>query len=321
MPNTTLRNFDPAADFTNLVQLRATVEAADQHGNDTSPERLRSQFDWPGHDPAQDRWVIERTQDSSLIGHGWTFAQSPTRSILDLAVHPQWRRQGLGTQLLAALSKRAKEKGSTQIVSGARANNDVAPLFLRANEFEPVGNNRFFVAPANTPIEEPQWPAGFSMRSYAELGELHFLVEGSNHCYADMWGHRENTEPLTVAFLQQRMVDYPNSYFPEGILVVFDAQQAVAGICFNRLEGEQRKKTLDSPGVVPKYRHLGLQRPLVQASMQWLNAQANGEYHLDTFGDFDEAVEIYRSLGFTLAKKDHLIEYLLHEAPIDHGTV
>ena len=45
--------------------------------------------------------------------------------------------------------------------------------------------------------------------------------------------------------------------------------------------------------------------------MQWLNTQADGMFHLDTWGDFAEAVQIYRELGFTLADENHLIEYLL----------
>ena len=84
------------------------------------------------------------------------------------------------------------------------------------------------------------------------------LVTGSNGCYTDMWGHRENTKPASIAHFQESIAKYPDFYVPEGIFVLFAPDGAVAGICFNRLDREERQKVLDSPGIVPAYRHLGL---------------------------------------------------------------
>lgn len=308
-----IRNLNLDIDVPRLLQLRTEIEAVDQQGTDTSEARLRQQFAWPNHNPSQDRWVVEREADNKLIGYGWVFAQSPARSIVELAIHPAWRRQGLGTKLLGILVQHAKKKGASQIVAGARGNNNVGPPFLLTNQFEPVGHNRFMTASADSHIHEAEWPKGFWVQSYSELGNLAYLAEGSNLCYADMWGHRENTEPATVAHLQERMRQYPNSYFPEGIFVVFAPDHKVAGICFNRLENGSAKRVIDSPGVAPAYRHLNLQRPLVQESMKWLSNQASGDYHLYTWGDFENAVQIYQELGFSYTEDEHLVEYLLRE--------
>ncbi len=56
-----------------------------------------------------------------------------------------------------------------------------------------------------------------------------------------------------------------------------------------------------------------LLRPFVQLSMQWLSQQGAGETHLYTWGDFEEAVQIYHELGFVLTDDNHLIEYLLKD--------
>lgn len=307
-----LRTVNPDQDFSALVQLLTEIEATDQAGSNPSAAGLRAQFAWPGHDPRQDRWVIESpTAPGKLIAHGWLFAQSQQRAILGGAVHPQWRRQGLGRQLLSTAIARAQAKGARQIVAGARAKQKAGQAFLAASQFVQVGHNRFMKAPADTPIETPVWPAGFTVRTFAELGDVAVLVAGSNGCYTDMWGHRENTEPASIAHFQESLAKYPDFYVPEGIFVLFAPDGAVAGICFNRLDREDQQKVLDSPGIAPAYRHLGLHRPLVQASMQWLNTQADGMFHLDTWGDFDEAVQIYEELGFTLADENHLLEYLL----------
>jgi hypothetical protein len=157
---------------------------------------------------------------------------------------------------------------------------------LKARGFELAGHSRFMTAGEEVLPEKPVWPLGFSLRSYQEMGDLSLLVEGSNRCYCDMWGHRENLVPASADRFLDRMNSHPNYYIPEGIFILFDPGGDLAGICFNRLEGETKKKVIDSPGVVPKHRHLGLQRPLVQASMHWLNQQAEGETHLYSWGGF-----------------------------------
>ncbi|MEM7530691.1 MAG: GNAT family N-acetyltransferase [Chloroflexota bacterium] len=310
--NLNLRRFNPDEDIPRLVQLRVELEAHDQLGNSTTEEGLRAQFNWPDHDPAQDRYVLESPETGAFVGHGWTFSQSPERAIIEVAVHPDWRRHGLGSQLLQMMIERSNKKGVGQIVSGGRANNRVAHPFLLSRGFEPVGHNRFMDAPADVEIDEPVWPEGFTVRTYRELGDLAFLAEGSNRCYTDMWGHRENLVPASIERFEHHLKNTPGSYFPDGIFVIFDANNQLAGICFNR--PEDNLNSIDSPGIVPEYRQLGLQRPLMQTSMRWLREQqADRDFKLWTWGDFDEAVQIYQGLGFTLTDDNHLIEYLLKE--------
>lgn len=305
-----VRAFQLTTDIPRMLQLRIDIEAADQLGDDTGEGSLRAQFDWLGHDPEQDRWVVEVAGEDGFVGYAWTFAQSPQRSIIHVGVHPAWRRQGLGTELLSRTLARAEQKAATQIVAGARAKSAAGHAFLAARNFTPVGTNRFLAAPVETHLESPMLPKGFSIQSLAELGDVAPVVAGSNGCFDDMWGHRENTELLTAEEFTERMAQFPDSYFPAGIFVLFAPDGEVAGICFNRFEDDGQRRSIDSPGVIPKYRHLGLQRPLVQRSMQWLSQQGTGEYHLMTFGDFEEAVKIYKALGFVLTPENELTEYL-----------
>lgn len=45
------------------------------------------------------------------------------------------------------------------------------------------------------------------------------------------------------------------------------------------------------------------------ACLRWLNGLAPGDYRLETWGDSEEAVAIYRELGFVV--EDDTVEYLL----------
>lgn len=315
-----IRLFRPDADVPPLVALLNTIAAGDMTGAVFDEAAVRSQLTWLGHDPARDRWVAEALDDSSqLIGHAWVFAQSPQRSILYAAVHPAWRRQGIGSALLARAVARASEMGASQIVSATRAGGVASDAFLRRHGFRPAGHARTLTAAATVPIPEPAWPPGYSLRTLAEVGDLNVWTEACNRCYADMWGHRENTEPATAEHLAELMRTYPDAFDPAGIFLLFAPDASLAGVCSGRVEGGEAGgatiRVIDSPGVAPAHRHLGLQRPLVLACLRWLNGLAPGDYRLETWGDSEEAVAIYRELGFVV--EDDTVEYL--QQPIADG--
>ena len=309
----TIRLFRPDADVPPLVALLTTIAAGDRTGVMVDEATVRSQLAWLGHDPTRDRWVAETPGDSSqFIGHAWVFAQSPQRSILYAAVDPAWRRQGIGSALLAQAIDRTREMGASQIVSATRAGRAAADAFLRRHGFLPAGHPRTFTAPAALPRPEPAWPPGYTLRTLAEVGDLNLWAEACNSCYRDMWGHRENTEPATAAHHAELMRTYPDFFNPAGIFLLFAPDGSLAGVCSGRVEGGEAGaagvRVIDSPGVAPVYRHLGLQRPLVLACLRWLSDLGPGDYRLETWGDSEEAVAIYRDLGFTV--EDDTVEYL-----------
>jgi GNAT superfamily N-acetyltransferase len=304
-----VRLFDPEFDIPGLVTLKTEIEAVDQAGTNTSEAAVRAQMKWLGHDPSKDRWVaVSPDAPDKFIGHAWIFAQSPKRSILSVSVHPDWRRKGLGNLLLNQALIRAKELGAIQIVSSTEANNVVGDAFLKYHGFSAVGHNRFFFAPGEMIHTKPIWPAGYAVRSFAEVNDLSVLVEVCNRCYETMWGHRENTELSTVEFYDELMKQYPELFSPEGIFLLFGPDKRVVGICCCRVEDSQ--KVIDSPAIVPELRQLDLLRPLVLTSMHWLSTKPGGNFQLQTWGDSEHAVEIYRELGFTLDDKNHSVEYL-----------
>lgn len=310
-----IRLFRRDEDLSRLIRLRAEIETVDQAGNDTSEEAARATLNWPGHDPTQDRWIVEFPDNPDrLMGHAWVRAQSKERTIIYAAVHPDWRRRGLGGALLDRALSRAHEHGATHVTAAADMNNKQADTFLCHNGFELVGNNRFFYAPAGVLLAEPSWPTGYTVRSYGEVEDLSTLVEVFNRSYSDMWGHRENTEgAMNEEYLTESMEKYPEWYIPEGIFIAFAPDGDVAGVCKALLDAENEgpdeepRKIVDSPGVVPEHRDQNLQHPLTLTAMHWLRTYGRGPIELHTYGDKEETVEIYRELGFIL--EEHYREY------------
>ena len=313
-----VRPFIRGRDLAGLVQLRIDIENVDHAGNDVSETAVIETLNWPGHDPQKDRWVIEKPGGhGELTGHAWARAQSPERIVVYVAIHPDWRRKGLGTTLLERALTRAVEMGATHVTVAADIKNKGADGFLLRNGFQHAGNNRFMRAPAGIPLAEPQWPDGFTVRSYTEVQKLSTLVEAFNRCYGDMWGHRENTKgAMNEEYLAERMKKNPQHYNPDGLLIVFAPDGEVTGVCVAVLgpqpEGKDngREMIVDSPGVVPEQRHLGLQRPLTLTAMRWLRSHGPGAINLETYGDGEDAVRIYENLGFIM--EEHYIEYCRH---------
>lgn len=308
-----IRLFRPDADVPLLVALLNTIAAGDMTGAVFDEAAVRSQLTWLGHDPARDRWVADAPGDGNLIiGHAWVFAQSPQRAILYAAVHPAWRRKGVGSALLAQAIGRAREMGVSQIVSATRAGRAEADAFLRRHGFLPAGHARTLIAAASLPIPEPAWPPGYMLRTLAEAGDLNLWAEACNHCYADMWGHRENNEPATAEYLAELLRAYPDAFDPAGIFLLLAPDGSPSGVCAGRAEGGEgggaSTRVIDSPGIAPAHRQLGLQRPLVLACLRWLSGLRAGDYRLETWGDSEAAVAIYRELGFVV--EDDTVEYL-----------
>jgi mycothiol synthase len=305
-----VRPFAPDADLRRLVRLLTEVEAHDQDGEDTSESTQRMYLSLPHHDPLRDRWVIEAPgEPNQLIGFGSTWARTVWSDAYEraesyLAVHPACRRKGLGSALLERIVHRARELGTSHVVIHANERNTASNSFLQGHGFQPVGSYWLLSASIASPLESPIWPAGYAVRSYAEVQNRATLIRAMEG-YRDMWGHygpRPGEEPVSwLAWTD-----------PNGILLAFAPDGEVAGLCIARLiapgSGEDEPEgRVDEPGILPAYRSQGLHRPLVLTAMRWLHDRGCRSIALDSWGDDEKTIALYCEMGFKLAH--HLISY------------
>ncbi len=308
-----VRPFDRATDMPAFVRLRREIEEVDRSGNDVSEQAAFSTLAWPGHDPARDRWTAWIGADpENMAGYAFTWAQSPERSIVYTAIRPDLRRRGIGSRLMEAALMRSIEVGSTHATSAVGASNDAGSAFLSSRGFTVAGENRFMRAGAEIDALEPVWPTGYSAVDFASVGDLSILAEALNGSYGDMWGHTENSPGIVDAgYLEKEIETRPELHDPHGIFLAFDPEGDVAGIvaAFRKPAGPGRESDLviDSPGVLPRHRSLGLQKQLTLTAMRWLRKGSTAPIALETFGDSPEAFRIYAGLGFEIEAR--FIEY------------
>lgn len=302
-----VRLFDPARDFPALVNLINAIDAVDNSGEATTEDQQRAQVDWPGRDLLCDRWVTTAVdQDNLLLGYGdsWKTPQTATADIY-VGVHPSWRRQGIGRELLQRTLIRAGEQGAAHVAVYADINNPASHIFLREHGFSVAGAFvKLYLALPHT-TETPQWPPRYALRRFSEAPNLAGLVSVLNHSYGDRFGHKITTEAEIASW-----VDLENAV---NIALLFDDSGIAIGICrvrpTNRTHGVEVNTIgyLDAPGVIPAHRQSGLYRSLVLAGIEMLRQQGQTAIVLESWGDEEHTIEAYCALGFT--RQQHLVAY------------
>jgi len=306
MNNYLIRHYNPLLDLAALSSMLTEIEAIDQDGEDTSEEYLLASLEWPNYRPDKDVWVAEL--DGKLVGYGVALEQPSQRCTLYVVVHPSQRRDGLGSQLLELILGRARELGSKTMLIYANQQNAASNLFLKHHDFLAVGSSGTMKLNASV-FPAFEFPEGFTLKKYSDVNDTRILLSALNNCYQDMWGHQHNDNPTEEEIQSPRFLEY---YEAENILLLFDTENTVCGICSLKPDGKREKNSsrsdlLDAPGILKEYRHLEYQRPLVLAGIQSLQKNGKNPITLEFWGESEVVLDIYRSLGFEMIH--HYIAY------------
>jgi mycothiol synthase len=295
----TYRPFVTETDFAPLVALLGAVEAADQDGEDVSAATLREQLRWPGHDPERDRVVaLAADADTSLVGYGALFKTSGD-SIADacVAVHPSWRRKGVGARLLSQLVERAGLFDAEGLRCYANALNPAATAFVRAQGFTPVASyTRLGVDDVSSFPPPPELP-GFDLRTFDQINDPAIFQQAVNRSYEGLWGHHHLTNEEVALWLP--------TLAREGILLLFADTGAIAGMCRVEINARltesrgRRTALVDAPGIALGYRDQDLYRPLLLNALSWVIQRQAERIELESWGDASTTLDQYRALGFT----------------------
>ena len=299
----TIRHYVPEQDLSPLSRMLTEIESIDGDGEETSEEYLRASLAWPNYRPAQDVWVAEA--DGKLVGYAVALEQPSQSCTVYVVVHPSQRRKGLGSQLLEWTLNRARELGSKSILVYATEHNRASNLFLKQHQFQQVGSSG--AMKLNTEVEHPlaQFPKGFTLKKYSAVNDPLILLKALDDCYWGMWGHQHSDHRTEEERKSPQFLHY---YDPDDILLLFDEKNSIFGICSLKSQGKQEANgqlsdLLDGPGIIQEYREKGYQRPLVVAGIRHLRQKGKHPIILEFWGDNENALNIYRSLGFEMVNR------------------
>lgn len=295
-----IRHYNPLLDLASLSSMLTEIESVDQDGEETSEEYLLASLEWPNYRPDQDVWVAEL--DGRLVGYAVALEQPSQRCTLYVVVHHSQRQKGLGGQLLGFVLGRARELGSKTILIYANEKNAKSNSFLQHHEFSSVGSSGMMKADPSVAFPSFEFPGGFTLKKYSDVNDARVLLSALNNCYSGMWGHQHNANPTEEELQSPQFLKY---YDAENILLLFDAEKIVCGICSVKPEGKKGKggsssDLLDAPGIIKEYREVGHQRLLVLAGIEHLRQNGKRPIALEFWGESETALNIYRSLGFEM---------------------
>lgn len=299
----TIRHYAPEQDLSALARMLTEIESIDRDGEDTSEEYLRASLAWPNYRPDQDVWVAEA--EGKLVGYGVAFEQPSQSCTIYVVVHPTYRRKGLGSQLLELTLNRAREVGSKHVLVYANKHNEASNLFLAHHGFQQVGSSGSLKLTAHIESDPAEFPEGFTLRRYSEVNDPLILLEALNKCYLGMWGHQHNDNPSEE---ERKFPRFLNYYSADDILLLFDEKNSILGICSLKSQGKREEDgalsdLLDGPGIIQEFREQGYQRPMVLAGIQHLRQRGNRTITLEFWGDNENALNIYRALGFEMVHR------------------
>src|SRR6266540_2736507 len=304
MENTfAIRHYAPENDLPELSRLMTEIESLDRDGEDTSEEYLRASLAWPNYRPAQDVWVAG--SEGKLVGYGVALEQPSQRCTVYVVVHPSQRRIGLGSRLLDLTLSRARELGSKNILVYANERNHGSDLFLKHHKFQQVGSSGSMKLNSQEGTPSAKFPKGFTLKKYSEVNDPLILLKALHVCYQGMWGHQHNDNPSEEERKSPRFLQY---YDVEDILLLFDEKNAIFGICSLKSQGKREgngelSDLLDGPGIIQEFREQGFQRPMVLAGIQHLRKRGIRPITLEFWGDNENTLNIYRSLGFEMVNR------------------
>jgi ribosomal-protein-alanine N-acetyltransferase len=108
-------------------------------------ERLSFAVPWPAHAFAQElrgnrlaHYLVARAGDR-VVGFAGTWLMVDESHITTFSVHPDWRRQGIGRQLMLGVADLSMRYGARRMTLEVRPSNEGAQALYRSFGFEVAG--------------------------------------------------------------------------------------------------------------------------------------------------------------------------------------
>ncbi len=298
MPTWTPLTAETVAAWADLTNLLAEVDDTDEYYD---AEDLAEELSEHGFDPELDSWAA--WEGDQLVAFGQLrvspelTADGDARADLTGGVHPQWRRRGIGTDLLARMEARAvalaaeRHPGAPVLLraEGRKEGSDARPL-LAAHGYEPA---RYFTDMRRDLPGEPLGSTDPRVRPYSpELAEAVRLAH--NDAFSTHWGSTSQSPERWADIVGARSFRADDSRVilgDDGIVLAY----VLCG------EWVDRELYISLLGTRRSARGQGLARAVLQATVA--DAGASGRYDVVELGvdsaNPTGADALYVSVGFT----------------------
>ncbi|NJO59362.1 MAG: GNAT family N-acetyltransferase [Richelia sp. RM2_1_2] len=302
----TQRAYTGEADLNAIANLINACDEVDKLEQGTTVAELQTRFSTPSIDLQRDLhlWL---NGDDELIGFGCLRITEPSESIdgfLGFYVHPSHRHINLESEIIAWAENRMDEVQQEQQIPVRLGLNARDSQCDRIKMIENHGFHiarYFFTMECNllSPIPQPQFPEGFSIRHTNGEAEAQAWLEMFNNSFMDHWNHHDLTIENQIHFINNP------SYRPELDLITVAADGTFAAFCCCHISPEDNARIGRSEGwigvlgTIRNYRRIGLGKAMLLSGLHKLKSAGMNTARLGVDADNPSgALRLYESVGF-----------------------
>lgn len=312
-------------DFPGVVDLLDAADAVDHQDRVATVDDLERDWTYPGNHPESDNYVAY--DGERLVGYCEQFLRKSDgtgESIMYTwgAVHPAWRRHGIGRRLFETSIGRALERlpeappGPVHFHAGGSDSEPDRQALFASLGMSPIRTYVNLARPIDGDLPAVDLPAGYRLRPMDPERDAESVWRVDNAAFRDHWGF--------VGFgldELRKWMERP-SFRPElWILAEEQSSGHAVGIALNTIDHDwiehcgRQEGWVNTLAVLREHRHRGLGRALLVHSMHRLR-QEGMDYA--TLGADSEnltgAVRLYERLGFCVRKVQIAYRKTLREA-------
>jgi len=234
--------------------------------------------------------------------HAGPFTDSSGRVGFDIAVHPRFRQQGLGSAILALVESYAVSYGSRitcPVFVPPVGDIPVGAIFLQNRGYRTDHGYWHLGLDDIAGQASPLWPEGISVRGIVNLEE-----DVETWCRLVLRAFNEETTPSGVLAQMHEPGGSPDGYF----FAVDKATNLAVGTGRARIDiaGGGQVGYVGTIGVIPEYRRRGIAEALVRHTLAYLAAKGLDSATLFVERQNVAALHIYNAMGWrSIYRTDH----------------
>lgn len=219
--------------------------------------------------------------------------------VLEIAVHPNYRNEGVGSMLV---DKLLAVRGLKGIKAWSHGDHEAAADLAASYGYRAIRElwrMRLVRQMPETPAAPVSHaaPDGVTLRTFVpHQDEAAWLAAN-----AAAFAHHPEQGALTLADLQSRMKE--PWFDPEGFFLAVDGSGEILGFHWTKVHpgraGQSAMGEVYVVGVTPAAQGMGLGKTLTSQGIEYLQAQGLSAIMLYVDADNEPAVALYRKLGFT----------------------
>jgi mycothiol synthase len=213
-------------------------------------------------------------------------------------VRPDWRRQGIGRQLIDLAMRMEAERGRSEAFMGSIPEDPAGAAFLAATGFAFHSTVWDLDLDPDRIVPEPAWPDGVAARAFDRNRDVEALPPVVNAAFAD------HPTPIRIEEEMFRAsLDDPNILDEDAIVVEDRATGEIVGFCLTdvrRADGviTSSHGEIGMLGIHPDRQGRGLGRQLLRAGASYLRGAGVPVVGLAVTGRNEGALGLYESEGF-----------------------